>query len=1307
MYNPSKKITALLSKYLEFDPEQLKLGIWSGNLSLTDVSLREEAIYPLLNEHLERGRSPTDGAHGASDNDGVKYAKPPVRFKLVSSTVGTLEMKIPWKRLVWGPGDVELKLANVLIIVSLENVEETEQRLRREAQGDGGGSESHDGDSDGNDNGDDENELFPDLEVAESGLSKKSRRETKVPPQLVREMKQSRLREAERRHLEGRLYASWLENARKKDEAKIAKILSEGQADEENVGRLHSFLNSATKGFAWRFFSGLVMTVENMKLVMVQDDVELGVILPSIQISTKKSGGSTQRRDTPVGEANDTAATPPGDVVYKGAYDDGEHVDKLIKLLGVGVYIRNDPAQSKQSESSRFAADVSTKQFVLRPVDLTYEYTLFYPHPPDKRKKATLESKSVDQTATTAGESDGCSTSAGSSKRRRGKRDKLSVPDMEQQEQRKAAAGMTNENPSDPVAPPGVAATPGGRGPPRPGPLALSSRPGTMGSTTGAPSSMRRRQSMAVSMRATPSRQATYRSRTAAAPLVRQEDIGGAYASATTGRKALVARFDSKLSIGAIEVVCSTRHYDLACSFFASCACTRNGRPRRTIRSLLEGGRVAHRSLTVRTPARAIVRKLSTGEISANKSASVKASMGPSSRGVVRIASIGEASSSSNNPLAGRASSSDLELHLQIQALDERSKVIRLWWRYALRTVVWQLRERKRLRENFQRRFLYFSWESQRYKRKEYVSLYIRIHLDKGFHPVPLSISNRSAEDELLDIEDELSIEQIILYRSLARAVFVRGGHEMPASILDLHDNSDGLGALQANADSSKGKTGGKRKGKSTRDLPSALMLLEKYGETARWRQDASTWDSLPPYKSLSSGIGAGLLQPTASVYDETTIAHTVDMRSVQAARRRAFNVNGISESENSTMLISFSMNMEKLDVVVVEELDCLRGLGGPQSFSSGESSQSRSKMEGSDVSVLTDDQRFFGDEGEFHASASELEDVEETPILSSTDFLLFEVPENVLLRIGVSPLVLSVLARSGGSRNINLKIGKVKCSGEEDLSLLSIGSRENVPPVPEIALEKRPVDRPKTSMIPDAVSMSLIVNKSGNILQCDTATINARIEMKALHKLHDFYKFPSASFPGQVVPSSGREWVRLYLLRQRTGTTSALNSSLRVQGIEILVPVLDATSKSMVGKGLDSDSERDGSSSQAVEGPNVVFRSGIIELYSGSAVGVLGVSANDFQYAGTPSSIPDDTPLISNERTSSQTRSLRMLNVTQRTATRSSILSHHWVSLLRFNTKTKLSSPFLIKVVFVILLIAGDQYLRNKLCHELQLFYF
>jgi N-terminal region of Chorein or VPS13 len=130
MYNPSKKVSEILSQYLEFDPEQLSLGIWSGNLSLHDVSLREDAVYPILNRYLySSAASSGSRVVAASHSARLDYCPPPARFKLVSGSIGSLEMKIPWKRLVWGPGDVEVKLRNVVLVVALESVEETEQRV--------------------------------------------------------------------------------------------------------------------------------------------------------------------------------------------------------------------------------------------------------------------------------------------------------------------------------------------------------------------------------------------------------------------------------------------------------------------------------------------------------------------------------------------------------------------------------------------------------------------------------------------------------------------------------------------------------------------------------------------------------------------------------------------------------------------------------------------------------------------------------------------------------------------------------------------------------------------------------------------------------------------------------------------------------------------------------------------------------------------------------------------------------------------------------------------------------------------------
>ena len=73
IFNPSKKIAELLSSFLEFDPNQLQVGIWSGDLSLQGVSLRCDAMNPLLNKN-------------APDRDQR------LQLRLVSGTIGNLRL---------------------------------------------------------------------------------------------------------------------------------------------------------------------------------------------------------------------------------------------------------------------------------------------------------------------------------------------------------------------------------------------------------------------------------------------------------------------------------------------------------------------------------------------------------------------------------------------------------------------------------------------------------------------------------------------------------------------------------------------------------------------------------------------------------------------------------------------------------------------------------------------------------------------------------------------------------------------------------------------------------------------------------------------------------------------------------------------------------------------------------------------------------------------------------------------------------------------------------------------------------------
>lgn len=1171
VYNPSKKVTELLSNYLEFDPEQLKLGIWSGDLSLNDVSLRQDAVYPLLNKHLNAA---APGLH----------ARPPMRFKLVRGTIGSLEMKIPWKRLVWGSGQVNVKLRNVVLVVSLESYEETEQRLK--------GS------------GEDTDELFPDISDSKEVSVAEEGDVSQVPKALERQFKQKRLREAERRQLQGRLTASWLEHSRKKDRENIERILARDRPEDEQVGHIDTWLKSAVKDFFWRFYAGLAMNVENLKIILVQDGVEVGLIMPSIQVkSSNETGLHASMHET----SDDSSTGGKADVnaSFQSEYDDGEHVDKSIKFLGVGVYIRAIPRMPKSRESHHFATDVATKEFVLRPVDFVFEYTFFYPHPPEKRKRRSSVKQGEDQTATTVGSGD-LSVSEGSSKRRRGKREKMIVQ-AQAEVSRPSAIRLASA-----VTPTRASATAS-----NPRPDTIQNRAATVGARLQAPLH-RRRQSMAFSTPIQQQPQEQVMRSTVfetvapdmALPLVRPDNIAGAYIAASGASSQLTARFDSKLSIGSIEVVCSSRHYELFSSLVATSHRVRNGRPSRSIGSVIDGAVAMQRALTVSTPL-----KGSTGKANA--------------------------SPSSSTPRNNKSQPHEVRLRLQ-SVWSERSDLVRLWWRYALRAVIWELRQRERLRKTFHRAFLSFSWDRQQYRRKEYVDVYIASRLDKR-QRTDLSFLSQEHDETLLAIEDELTVEQILLYRSLARAVYVRGGNSMPESILELrdsmspqHDLDDSLASSGIDNDAAPLALA------SLRDAPSLLALLERMCSTARKRREAGMNDELPPFEMSPTRVGAGRIGQHTTL-DESTAAPTVDTRPGRTGRKRAFQIAPLLKSAagNHSLMISFSMEIRKLEFSVVQESDFLLD-SGPPSLTSAESDESERGEESSDVSGLTDDQRFFGEDGEGQSHIA-TEEIEEVPIASSTDFLIFSAPENVLLRVIVYPVTLTVFARGGGARNVNLTVGSVVALGDGgDRALLSVGAITKGGPVPQVGLRfgsSRSVSNNdwRSSDVTDALAMSLVVSRSVSTLQCDTTVVKAQLQPVLLGKLRRFLRLRSVACPRELLEKNALEEVRAFVLDQnRSMPLSAVDCSIRVHGFEVKVPVQSAS----------------GSASSDEPTPHgLTIRAGIVELYSGSAIGALSMTTALDSMHGTF------------DNGQGRTRSLRMLNIDERTSFRSSILSRHWVS--------------------------------------------
>jgi hypothetical protein len=1221
-----------------------------------------------------------------SASDQQNYVKPPLRVKLVSGTIGSLSLKIPWKRLVWGQGDVKVEMRNIVIVLALESRQETQERDKG-MHANGSRSRSNGSGTDEG-TGADADDLFPQPEFGNDynldsprGGSDGNNKDTDTAPgsKVPREKKQKRLREAERRHLQNRALAAWLESMRRKDTQEKAKAaVSENSLLNKDDGVWEKWMRNVTSDFFWRFYTGLEMTIDNLKIVFIQDGIEVGVIAPSIQViageKAKKlpfvpgpANGETPRRgsvglnpnslDDTASEVDSADVALTENFVYESGYDDGEHVDKNVKYTGISIYVRkvNTPgnvpvpgAGTAGAKANHYPEDVSTQEYILRPVDFQFAFSLFYPYSPERRKKKAAPSTTAEYAAPptiTENPSGGDSTTS-SFKRRRGKREK-----MQGGESTIEITELTSTHSTVPLMPEYKRTnTPvtftGSNVPPPPN---KSHRTSSINSATFKSDPRRRRQSMVGALRPSITPQLPgrlghqRRNATTSLPLARPDDIGSVYAAATAENVDLTPRFDGRVNVGALHFVCSTRHYELFNAFLAAGARMRNGRPTKMIRSVLDQEYSLRRSL--------MVEALDDLE-------SLNSFVPPDSP-------VGETFKTDGENKKRR-----LQLRLSLPvAHNQRSEVVRSWWRYARGVIVWELRQRKRLRKNFQDKYLSFCWGRQRYKRKEYVNLYIAVRLEHG--PVDRwgsSISfSRSPEEDLLALEDELPLEQIILYRSLARAIHVRGGTEMPESIRGLHEGRDALHRHSSHdADEKAGLGPTTRRPSASQNpdgpggSPSFLTNIATRCDMARKRQGAKDGDALCVYEhnvpwSKLGGLGLQSVDndeasfgpggnKTVQTFKSTKSAATTSMKDTARIAAKG--------SSDTSMLLSFSVTMDKLDFMVVEEELYSDGFDEAPSREGAASVGSNSDSDMSELSVLTDDKRFFENGG----NVGQRVDPESPPIMASTDYLLFKMPEKILAHLQVSPLTASVLGRTGKSRNVNLTIGRIDLTGENGHKLLSVGIQSERVPVSEVKIADdwehgNGFEDGRDDQFPrDALSLSLVMQKKGTVLQCDTSKIKTCFEVHTLTKLFAFFN-SSALYPQQLLPRSAREDVRLYVLRQNAALPmSALNCSIRVHGCELFLPYHSEREKSE-----DDLSYSYGSASaKEAEGPGVMLRTDIIEIYSGTAVDSLSPTMDD-----------GFTPVAGANRNGATTRRLRMLDVSEIIESRGSVFSHHWVRTL------------------------------------------
>lgn len=355
LLNPSKYLTDLLSTYLEFDPAQLQLGIWSGDLSLKDVSLKNNAINPLL-----RNLSP------ASFED-----KPPLHIKLLRSSIGDFQLRIPWKRLVWGAGDVHLEVSDVKIVLGFESAYDQRSSVMTPLNQDGSSTSfvqnSPDSAKSEEENGESNADDFVD--------------------KSARDEKQQLLREAERRQLQGLSLSELLGQQDRKD-LTDESVISDKMLDTKQKGRLESYLKSTTSSILWRIFAGLKASIRKVRIVLVQDGVEVGVILHSLIVDPTEDKNRSDTSKDAISEESSIGGQQE-DVVEK-------QVTKEVKVHGLGCLIRRDDFKTTRiPKELKFSTSVTADDYFLRPAELNIDFSIYYPLPDKERKSKVLSHERV------------------------------------------------------------------------------------------------------------------------------------------------------------------------------------------------------------------------------------------------------------------------------------------------------------------------------------------------------------------------------------------------------------------------------------------------------------------------------------------------------------------------------------------------------------------------------------------------------------------------------------------------------------------------------------------------------------------------------------------------------------------------------------------------------------------------------------------------------------------------------------------------------------------------------------------------
>lgn len=1250
--NPSKKVSEILSKFLEFDPKQLQLGLWSGDLSISNVNLKCDAFDAFLNPPSK------------VDGDAISA----LHLKLVSGKVGDLRVQIPWKRLVWGEGAVRLQVSDVDIVLEYESRDQTKKRLKSTRRLESRVRFEDD---------DEETEEVKEISDEE------------------RERKQNWLQEAEKRQLQGLSIPSSYDELYNCERNLESETLGE---DAKEAGRVDSYLRKLTSSMMWRFVAGLQASIRNVRVVLVQDGIEIGVVQHTMEVKPGKQAGTTvvtepttsdatDVRNTDSGSASEndrSSSTGPLDDIneYEGEYEDGEHVDKTIDVNGLGVFLRRIPRVAPPVPLHlEFSHSVNPDDYVLRPASMTLALTFFYPHPPDKKRKKKAKEKLIasgNPTISSTGSS--CNESAVTSataKARRGKRVKVNeefnmATTVVPSKRAKNLLENLGETPSRDNLHPSVREE-----------VPIAAESSTCNTK---PRSVQRKKSVSLSHHKPnsllPPMTELYGSRPAigSVPRVSEGRSVSIGTKTTHGNPENVPSLGSvvsphlelHLSLGEVRTVYSSRHHHYSMIVLRSLQHMRRGRPRERIKDHLnEGAREPIRSIMVETP---LVPKKAPTEVLARQTkidSNERSNFGTPSPSFTFHEPSPSILSPGSTPGLSRSSSLshyqtrnvELKLHFTPKSNGEKQRVVMSWWDYVYKNVLLEVRARKKKRDKFNPYSFKFDWDAIKRRRQEYINLYLR----QSASFATFAIRGRNDEETMRKIEDELHVEQILLYRSIARALHVRGIQEMGDTVIALHDRRYLKDVKRGISSNSQNKMAVRRAFTSqstgefavnevtlleaTNSLPSVkdsmtIDTLRHVSAVARDRRDIASRSTQAAHRN---GVVANLFQsPVQERQESGAFASAASLKKPGipdgtgpmsrsgGSDARTFKTavtsyklktgkDVTSSVRTNSLRFSLTFNLEMFRLLLLNDVQFARSFEECQvdetSDLQSNQAQDRNPVTGDSSQpddATSDDISYLTDDGNFPESSSldqnGIEEMESGPILSSEDFLAFGEPGGVVLDLSIAPLDVFFGGLSGGSKKVAFRVGNVSILGEASCTLVTAGSIISndfgeMFSMQEIHLaqnRKRSLGRGlPTGGDKEAIrACLLIMENQENFLEVDLARIVFTAELEALAALRRFFS-TTVTFPLPLIADNELDIVREYLLDRSKGTRvlEGVDCALRCHGFDVVIP---------------SDASE---CSDELHPPITVKRGGrlraavtLVECYSGSLVEHIYMSANEHQ---------------------------------------------------------------------------------------------